>query len=168
MGERLSGKGALEQLKMETGLPLYELEPALLLIIALLATWAAVGSVGGGDLTKAPGLSSLGIAYTSDRQRLVGRLSMAAFASALIAEALTGSGPLALLELDTGVPVDEIEAGMVFLLLLLGTGDTGGTTPRASLAGALSDGGDGGSDWETDSDMDETDWHADDGEADDD
>ena len=65
---------------------------------------------------------------------------MAAFASALVAEALTGSGPLALLELDTGVPVDELEAGLAFLLLLLGTGDTGGRDVEStSLAAALAD-----------------------------
>jgi photosystem II 22kDa protein len=126
MGERLTGKGILAQLNMETGVPVTELEPVLVVLIAGLASVSALGSLGGGELPTNPGVASLGVSFTSERQRLVGRLSMAAFASALIAEGLTGSGPLDLLELDTGVPMDEVEAGFAFLLLLMGTGDVSG------------------------------------------
>ena len=126
MGERLTGKGILAQLNMETGVPVTELEPVLVVLICGLASFSALGALGGADLPTTPGVASLGVRFTSERQRLVGRLSMAAFASALVAEAVTGSGPLDLLELDTGVPMDEVEAGIAFLLLLMGTGDVAG------------------------------------------
>jgi photosystem II protein len=106
VGERVSGKGALAQLGMETGLPTYEVEPLLLLLVAVAATSAVVPFHDKFIGDTAP--AALGLRYTASRQRLLGRLSMLAFFSSLILEALTGSGPLDMLELDTGVPMNEV------------------------------------------------------------
>jgi len=100
-------------------LPVWELEPGFVLFVLALATSSVVPAEGG-DGVSAP---ALGVSYTKPRQRRLGRLSMAAFACALLAEAMTGHGPLELLQLDTGVPVNEWEAGLLFLLLVLGFGD---------------------------------------------
>ena len=155
IGERLTGKGALAQLNMETHLPVYELQPLFLLFVGLLATSSVVPLDSHFVGPSSPAVRSLGIRYTTDRQRLLGRLSMAAFASALVAEALTGSGPLDLLELDTGVPMDELEAMVVFFLLLLGMGDES-VGPKSEEGAAEWAWEDAGVDWcAEDHDMEE-------------
>jgi photosystem II protein len=123
IGERLTGKGALAQLNVETGLPVWELEPAFLVIVGLLATSAVIPFEGAFEGDAAPAAPLLGVRFTADRQRRLGRLAMLSFAAALVAEAVTGQGPLDLLELDTGVPMDELEAGLIFFTLILGFGD---------------------------------------------
>ena len=106
VGERVSGKGPLAQLGYETGLPQYEVEPLLALLVAVAATSAFVPFHDQFIGETAP--AALGLRYTASRQRLLGRLSMLAFFSSLILEAVTGSGPLDMLELDTGVPMNEV------------------------------------------------------------
>jgi hypothetical protein len=125
VGERLTGQGALAQLHVETGLPLWELEPAFLGVVAALATTAVIPGDGAFEGAAAPAAPALGVRFTATRQRRLGRLAMLAFSAALVAEALTGQGPLDLLELDTGVPMDELEAGLIFFTLVLGFGDAG-------------------------------------------
>lgn len=168
VGERITGKGPLAQLTLETRLPSGELEPLLLIMVCLMATTTVVPFANSFVDSSAPSVPALGLSYTVERQRLIGRLSMAAFASALVAEAATGSGPLDLLNLDTGVPLNELEAGFVFLLLLLGTGDAGergkeATAPALSVAaGASLPQG------EADDAEPEFDWNADDGDEEED
>ena len=125
IGERLTGQGALAQLHIETGLPVWELEPAFLVLVALLATTAVIPFEGTWEGADAPAAPALGVRFTAERQRRLGRLAMLCFAAALVAEAVTGQGPLDLLELDTGVPMDELEAGIIFFTLVLGFGDAG-------------------------------------------
>jgi len=165
MGERLTGKGPLAQLNMETGVSVTQLEPLFILFVVALATTAFVPFSDYLVGETSPAAPALGIRYTDSRQRLLGRLSMAAFATALVLEAVTGSGPLDLLELDTGVPMDEIEAGFVFLLLLVGTGDVGEVEEEstATQLGVAMARGESFADDEADFD-----WNADDGEPEDD
>ncbi len=141
VGERLTGQGALAQLNMETGLPVWELEPAFLIVVALLAKSAVVPFDGAFEGASAPAAPALGVRFTAERQRRLGRLAMLAFSVALAAEALTGQGPLDLLELDTGVPMDEIEAGLIFFTLVLGFGDAGSDDQEEALSKQLAPAG---------------------------
>jgi photosystem II protein len=170
VGERLTGKGALAQLHVETGLPVWELEPAFLLLVALLATTAVIPFEGAWEGDSAPSAPALGVRFTADRQRRLGRLAMLSFAAALVAEAVTGQGPLDLLELDTGVPMDELEAGILFFTLILGFGDSGGDADATAVTAAAAPGAVEGptfGDEESLPDEDEFDWNADDDDEDD-
>ena len=163
MGERLTGQGALAQLKVETGLPLWELEPALLLAVIGLATTAFIPFDGALEGATAPAAPALGVRFTAARQRRLGRLAMLAFSAALVAEAVTGQGPLDLLELDTGVPMDELEAGLIFFTLVLGFGDAGSGGDDDDDAAALVPplAGVPLGDEESNADEEEFDWNAD-------
>ena len=170
IGERLTGKGALAQLNVETGLPVWELEPAFLVIVGMLATTAVVPFEGAFEGASAPAAPMLGVRFTADRQRRLGRLAMLSFAAALVAEAVTGQGPLDLLELDTGVPMDELEAGLIFFTLILGFGDAASDEPDdVAMAAAAPGAVDGPTfgDEESLPDEDEFDWNAEDDDEDD-
>jgi photosystem II protein len=136
IGERLTGKGALAQLNVETGLPVWELEPAFLILVGILATSAVIPFEDAFQGANEPAAPMLGVRFTADRQRRLGRLAMLSFAAALVAEAVTGQGPLDLLELDTGVPMDELEAGLIFFTLILGFGDAGADKDETQAAAA--------------------------------
>ena len=49
-------------------------------------------------------------------RRFVGRLAMLGFASSLVGELLTGSGPLKQFNLETGVPLQDAEPLVLFLI----------------------------------------------------
>lgn len=168
----MTGFGALAQLHVETGLPVWELEPAFLVLVGMLATSAVIPFEGAFEGAAAPAAPALGVRFTADRQRRLGRLAMLSFAAALVAEALTGQGPLDLLELDTGVPMDELEAGLIFFTLVLGFGDAGsdGALDAQGGAAAAAPGAVDGQpfgDEESTPDEEEFDWNADDGDEDD-
>ncbi|KAJ1376408.1 Chlorophyll A-B binding protein [Sesbania bispinosa] len=135
LGEGVTGKGILAQLNLETGIPIYEAEPLLLFFIL----FTLVGAIGGlGDRGKfvddpptgldkavippgkgfraALGLSEGGplFGFTKANELFVGRLAQLGFAFSLIGEIITGKGALAQLNIETGVPINEIEPLVLF------------------------------------------------------
>lgn len=130
IGELLTGKGALAQLGIETGLPLSDIEPAILAIIAFNLIAALLPTKGrfvaeGEDLEdrpegvlQDPSISILdwrrffgigGFGFTKENELFVGRVAQLGFAISLIGEALTGKGILAQFDFDTGLPLSETE-----------------------------------------------------------
>ncbi|KAL4032735.1 hypothetical protein IC575_005817 [Cucumis melo] len=132
LGEAITGKGILAQLNLETGIPIYEAEPLLLFFI-LFTLLGAIGALGDrgkfiDDPEPATGLeravippgksfrSALGLkeggplfGFTKANELFVGRLAQLGFAFSLIGEIITGKGALAQLNIETGVPINEIE-----------------------------------------------------------
>ncbi|GMH31240.1 hypothetical protein Nepgr_033083 [Nepenthes gracilis] len=135
LGEAITGKGILAQLNLETGIPIYEAEPLLLFFI-LFTLLGAIGALGDRGkfvddpptgLDKAivpPGKgfrSALGLreggplfGFTKANELFVGRLAQLGFAFSLIGEIITGKGALAQLNIETGVPINEIEPLVLF------------------------------------------------------
>ncbi|KAK9096054.1 hypothetical protein Sjap_021551 [Stephania japonica] len=137
LGEAITGKGILAQLNLETGVPIYEAEPLLLFFI-LFTLLGAIGALGDrgkfiddppSGLDKAvipPGKnlrSALGLqegplfGFTKANELFVGRLAQLGFAFSLIGEIITGKGALAQLNIETGVPINEIEPLVLFNVL---------------------------------------------------
>nr|AEK26371.1 chloroplast photosystem II subunit [Sedum alfredii] len=135
LGEAVTGKGILAQLNLETGIPIYEAEPLLLFFI-LFTLLGAIGALGdrgrfvddpptglekavippGKGLRSAFGLSEGGplFGFTKSNELFVGRLAQLGFAFSLIGEIITGKGALAQLNIETGVPINEIEPLVLF------------------------------------------------------
>lgn len=137
LGEGITGKGILAQLNIETGIPIYEAEPLLLFFI-LFTLLGAIGALGdrgrfvdeptGIDKAViAPGKgfrSALGLpeggplfGFTKANELFVGRLAQLGFAFSLIGEIITGKGALAQLNIETGVPINELEPLVLFNVL---------------------------------------------------
>ncbi|KAJ4952313.1 hypothetical protein NE237_029145 [Protea cynaroides] len=135
LGEGITGKGILAQLNIETGVPIYEAEPLLLFFI-LFTLLGAIGALGdrgrfvddppagieravippGKGFRSALGLSEKGplFGFTKANELFVGRLAQLGFAFSLIGEIITGKGALAQLNIETGVPVNELEPLVLF------------------------------------------------------
>lgn len=135
LGEGITGKGILAQLNIETGIPIYEAEPLLLFFI-LFTLLGAIGALGdrgrfvddpptglekaviapGKGFKSALGLSEEGplFGFTKANELFVGRLAQLGFAFSLIGEIITGKGALAQLNIETGVPVNELEPLVLF------------------------------------------------------
>ncbi|KAI3414588.1 uncharacterized protein J3R85_016104 [Psidium guajava] len=138
LGEAITGKGILAQLNLETGVPIYEAEPLLLFFI-LFTLLGAIGALGdrgqfvdepvtgiegavvppGKGLRSALGLKEGGplFGFTKANELFVGRLAQLGFAFSLIGEIITGKGALAQLNIETGVPINEIEPLVLFNVL---------------------------------------------------
>ncbi|CAO2196803.1 unnamed protein product [Urochloa humidicola] len=117
LGEAITGKGILAQLNLETGIPIYEAEPLLLFFI-LFTLLGAIGALGdrgtfvdevtgldkaviqpGKGFRGALGLSEGGplFGFTKSNELFVGRLAQ--------------------LNIETGVPINEIEPLVLFNVL---------------------------------------------------
>ncbi|CAI5499399.1 unnamed protein product [Closterium sp. Naga37s-1] len=126
LGEAVTGQGILSQLNLETGIPITEAEPLLLFFIA----FTVLGAIGGlgdrgrfvddepagpaaspGSIKSALGLSEDGplFGFTKANELFVGRMAQLGFAASLIGEVVTGRGALAQLNIETGLPVWELE-----------------------------------------------------------
>ncbi|KAL5558412.1 hypothetical protein UlMin_034623 [Ulmus minor] len=138
LGEAITGKGILAQLNLETGVPIYEAEPLLLFFI-LFTLLGAIGALGdrgqfvddpptgiegavippGKGIKSALGLKEGGplFGFTKANELFVGRLAQLGFAFSLIGEIITGKGALAQLNIETGVPINEIEPLVLFNVL---------------------------------------------------
>lgn len=137
LGEALTGKGILAQLNLETGIPIYEAEPLLLFFI-LFNLLGAIGGLGdrgkfvddsepttgldravippGKGFRSAFGLRERGplFGFTKANELFVGRLAQLGIAFSIIGEITTGKGALAQLNIETGVPLNEIEPLILF------------------------------------------------------
>lgn len=136
LGEALTGKGTLAQFDFETGIPLTETEPLLLFFI-LFTLLGAIGALGdrGKFVDDAPAVGidraiikpgkgvkgSLGLnekgpvfGFTKNNELFVGRLAQLGIAFSIIGEIVTGKGTLAQLNIETGVPINEIEPLILF------------------------------------------------------
>lgn len=140
LGEAITGKGILSQLNLETGIPIYEAEPLLLFFI-LFTLLGAIGALGDrgkfvDDPTPATGLgkavippgkgfrSAVGLSesgplfgFTKANELFVGRLAQLGIAFSIIGEIITGKGALAQLNIETGVPITDIEPLVLFNVL---------------------------------------------------
>lgn len=137
LGEAITGKGILAQLNLETGIPIYEAEPLLLFFI-LFTLLGAIGALGDrgkfvDDPIEPTGLdkavippgkgirSTLGLkeggplfGFTKSNELFVGRLAQLGIAFSIIGEIITGKGALAQLNIETGVPITDIEPLVLF------------------------------------------------------
>eukprot|EP00475_Leptophrys_vorax_P030372 TRINITY_DN45446_c0_g1_i6.p2 TRINITY_DN45446_c0_g1~~TRINITY_DN45446_c0_g1_i6.p2 ORF type:complete len:254 (-),score=26.51 TRINITY_DN45446_c0_g1_i6:136-897(-) len=139
LGEAVTGDGILAQLNLETGIPINEAEPLLLFFIA----FTVLGAIGGlgdrgrfvdddakafepvkpGSLKAAIGLKEDQplFGFTKANELFVGRMAQLGFAASLIGEVITGKGALAQLNIETGVPVWELEplviANVIFFFI---------------------------------------------------
>ncbi|KAF5203956.1 Photosystem ii protein [Thalictrum thalictroides] len=134
LGEGITGKGILAQLNIETGIPIYEAEPLLLFFI-LFTLLGAIGGLGdrgrfvdeptglekavippGKGIKSALGLKEGGplFGFTKANELFVGRLAQLGFVFSLIGEIITGKGALAQLNIETGVPLNELEPLVLF------------------------------------------------------
>ncbi|CAI5526021.1 unnamed protein product [Closterium sp. Naga37s-1] len=127
LGEAVTGQGILSHLNLETGIPITEAEPLLLFFI----TFTVIGAIGGlgdrgrfvddeapagppvklGSAKAALGLSEEGplFGFTKANELFVGRMAQLGFAASLVGEVITGRGALAQLNIETGLPVWELE-----------------------------------------------------------
>mmetsp|Transcript_5092 Transcript_5092/g.14631 ORF Transcript_5092/g.14631 Transcript_5092/m.14631 type:complete len:254 (-) Transcript_5092:78-839(-) len=138
IGELLTGKGALAQLGVETGLPLFEIDDFILAVIGFNLVAALLPASGKfvsdevedeerpDGVLQDPTISILdykrffgisGFGFTKENELFVGRVAQLGFAISLIGEALTGKGILAQFDYDTSLPLSETEPLLVFFIL---------------------------------------------------
>ncbi|CAI5967074.1 unnamed protein product [Closterium sp. NIES-64] len=137
LGEAIDGQGILGQLNLETGIPITEAEPLLLFFIAF-TVLGAIGALGDrgrfvdeeaprfvpakpGSLRSALGLSEEGplFGFTKANELFVGRMAQLGFAASLVGEVITGKGALAQLNIETGLPVWEVEPLLLASIVIL-------------------------------------------------
>merc|ERR1711924_441581 len=58
-----------------------------------------------------------GVGFTKANELFVGRMAQLGFAASLIGEAVTGKGPLAQFNLETGIPLSEAEPLLLFSIV---------------------------------------------------
>ncbi|KAK3232701.1 hypothetical protein CYMTET_56959 [Cymbomonas tetramitiformis] len=154
IGEKLTGEGALGQFDIETGLPLNETEPLVLLLIISNIVLPLLPT--SGDFVPARKsywqkkeeeeefrrkngplnvedfelLIAELVGLTKERELFFGRLAQLGFGSSLIGEVITGCGPLGQLNLESQLPLEQVEPFALILCVFLflasfsrGTGD---------------------------------------------
>jgi len=139
LGEIVTGKGALAQFNIETGVPITDIDGFVAAIVAfnffaallpakgrLVLPEEEVKSTRKAGALQDPSISVLqpkkffgfsGFGFTKDNELFVGRMAQLGFASALIGETLTGQGPLGQIGLETGIPLTEAEPLLLFSIL---------------------------------------------------
>eukprot|EP00244_Chara_vulgaris_P008707 TRINITY_DN34_c0_g1_i1.p1 TRINITY_DN34_c0_g1~~TRINITY_DN34_c0_g1_i1.p1 ORF type:complete len:279 (-),score=34.24 TRINITY_DN34_c0_g1_i1:386-1222(-) len=137
LGEAVTGKGICAQLGLETGIPLTESEPLIIFFIVfnVLGAIGALGDRGrfvdektgleralispGKGLKSALGLSETGptFGFTKANELFVGRIAQLGFVASILGEVITGKGALAQLNIETGVPISEIEPFLLFFIV---------------------------------------------------
>lgn len=142
IGEILTGKGALSQFGYEVGLDTIQVDwfiVALIgfnLVAALLPTSGTFVPEEKESLKQRPkgslqdpkitifqpkeffGISDFG--FTKANELFVGRVAQLGFAASLIGEVVTGKGPLAQFDFETGIPLQDTEFGLlVFIAFFL-------------------------------------------------
>jgi photosystem II protein len=138
IGELLTGKGAIAQLGLETGLPLFEVDDAILALIGFNIIAALLPTKGKfvadedeleerpDGVLQDPSISVLdykrffgvsGFGFTKANELFVGRMAQLGFAISLIGETLTGKGILAQFDIETGLPLNETEPLLVFFII---------------------------------------------------
>ncbi|CAL8466739.1 g6275 [Coccomyxa elongata] len=118
IGERITGKGAVQALDHAVGVPLWEIEPLLgAIVVGLLI--AALYPRRRQLVQDAQRRKKEFGDWLADAQVWVRRLACVSLASTIVVEVVTGKGALALLDIETGVEtLSEIEAGAAFLIML--------------------------------------------------
>merc|ERR1711884_474747 len=71
-------------------------------------------------LTPGKFLGISGVGFTKANELFVGRMAHLGFAASLIGEAITGKGPLAQFNMETGIPLADAEPLLLFSIVLLG------------------------------------------------
>ena len=134
----ITGQGALAQFGYETGLSLSEVDDLVLGLIAFNFFAAVVptsqtfvpeeqaklAETPKGALQD-PSISILqpkkffgvsGFGFSKENELFVGRLAQLGFAASLLGEAITGKGPLAQFDYETGIPLQDTELGLLVLI----------------------------------------------------
>merc|ERR1712176_1155299 len=63
---------------------------------------------------------NVSLGFTKSNELFVGRMAQLGFAASLIGEAITGKGPLAQFNMETGIPLADAEPLLLFSIVLLG------------------------------------------------
>ncbi|WPT13600.1 Photosystem II protein PSBS2 [Picochlorum sp. SENEW3] len=137
VGELLTGKGAIAQLGLETGLSLTDVDGFILGLIGFNVVAALLPTKGKfvadedeleerpEGVLQDPSISVLdwrrffgikGFGFTKENELFVGRMAQLGFAISLIGEALTGKGILAQFDVETGLPLNETEPLLLFFI----------------------------------------------------
>ena len=125
IGERITGRGAVQALDLAVGVPLWEIEPVLALVVGGLLL------AGLTPPREKPPPGSPPVPLNATIQALMLRAAHLGLAAAIVSEVATGQGALGLLELETGLgEVSELEAAAAFVLLVLLTNPGKGDRSR--------------------------------------
>ena len=128
IGERITGKGAIQTLDLAVGVPLWEIEPVLALVVGGLLLAGLTPPRG----KPPPGTPPVPLKATI--QAFMLRAAHLGLAAAIVSEVATGQGALGLLELETGLgQVSELEAAAFFVLLVFLTNP--GKGDKSSMQG---------------------------------
>ena len=135
ISERVTGSGAVQALDLEVGVPLWEIDiPVALLVGGCLLA----------GLTPPPAAKLKGVKPAALARGFLYRLAFLGLAAVLVCEVATGKGALSFLELETGVgEVGEVEAFTLFVGLLFLVGDYGDADDAAGGGGGGAPGGGG-------------------------
>jgi len=138
IGELLTGKGALAQFGYEVGLDTIQVDWFIVALIGFNAIAALLPTSGTfvpeerESLKERPkgalqdpkitifepkkffGISEFG--FTKANELFVGRVAQLGFAASLIGEVVTGKGPLAQFDFETGIPLQDTEFGLLVFI----------------------------------------------------